>query len=73
MEKLRITRSDAGVVVVGNRRGLLGLAEVCTQLANLPENRADARQLGNHYHFAEYMNNTEPGSIELEVLYDPEL
>jgi hypothetical protein len=73
MEKLKISISDGSVLVVGNRRGLLGLAEICTQLANLPETREESRRLGNHYHYEEHMNNTEPGSVEMEILYDPEL
>ena len=72
-EKLLISISSKGVQVVGNRRGLLGLAEICTQLAGLPETRDESSKLGNHYHYAEYMNNTEPGSTPMEILYDPEL
>lgn len=73
MEKLKISITSEGVQVVGNRRGLLGLAEVCTQLASLPETRDESRKLGNHYHYEEFMNNAEPGSVNLEILYDPEL
>jgi hypothetical protein len=51
---------------------MLGLAEVCSQLAN-PETREESRRLGNHYHYEEFMNNAEAGSVNLEVLYDPEL
>jgi hypothetical protein len=42
-------------------------------LANLPETREASRKLGNHYHYSEYMYNAEPGSVEMEILYDPEL
>lgn len=73
MEKLKVSISSEGVQVVGNRRGLLGLAEVCTQLANLPETREESRKRGNHYHYEEFMNNAEPGSVNMEILYDPEL
>jgi hypothetical protein len=73
MEKLKVSISSDGVQVVGNRSGLLGLARICTQLANLPETRAESRKLGNHYHYEEFMNNAEPGSVNMEILYDPEL
>lgn len=73
MEKLKVSISPEGVQVVGNRRGLLGLAEICMRLAKLPETRDESRKLGNHYHYADYMNNTEPGSVDMEILYDPEL
>jgi hypothetical protein len=73
MEKLKVFVTVHGVQVVGNRRGLLGLAHVCTQLANLPETRDESRKLGNHYHYEEFMNNAEAGSVNLEILYDPEL
>ena len=71
--KLKITVDANGVTVIGNRRGLIGLAEICQQLAALPENSAESRKLGNHYHYAEWMNNAEPGSVPLEILYDPSL
>jgi len=73
MEKLKISISSGAVLIVGNRRGLLGLAEICAQLAKLPETREESRKLGNHYHYAEFMNNAEPGSVEMEILYDPEI
>jgi hypothetical protein len=73
MEKLKVSISSEGVQVVGNRRGLLGLAQICTQLANLPETRAESRKLGNHYHYEQFTNNAEPGSVNMEILYDPEL
>jgi hypothetical protein len=72
-EKLMIAVNDGRILVTGNRRGLLGLAEICRQLAALPETRDASRKLGNHYHYAEFMNNAEPGSVEMEVLYDPEM
>ena len=43
------------------------------RLANLPETRAESENLGNHYHYEEFMNNAEPGSVNMEMLYDPEL
>lgn len=73
MHKL-IIRLDEGVIkVVGNRDGLLQLADVCSRLAMLPETRAESRKLGNHYHYAEYGNNVETSSAEMEILYDPEM
>ena len=72
-EKVIVSVSPKGVKVIGNRRGLLGLAEVCVQLANLPETREESEKVGNHYHYAEYMNNMESGSVPMELLYDPEL
>lgn len=72
-EKIKVVVDTNGVTLIGNRRGLLGFAEICQQLAQLPENREESRKLGNHYHYAEWMNNAEPGSVPLEILYDPEL
>ena len=72
-EKIRILLDADGVKVIGNRRGLTGLAEICQQLAQLPEDVEESRRLGNHYHYAEWMNNAEPGSVALEILYDPSL
>jgi hypothetical protein len=59
--------------IVGNRDGLLGLAEICTRLADLPEDDEAARKLGNHYHFSEVMNNLEPGSVSFKIRYKPDL
>jgi hypothetical protein len=72
-EKIKVILESDGVRLVGNRRGLIGLAEVCQQLAQLPEGQEQSRQLGNHYHYADWMNNAEPGSVPLEILYDPDL
>jgi hypothetical protein len=72
-EKIKIVRLEKGVEIVGNREGLLGLADICARLARLPEDDAEARRLGNHYHYAEYMNNAEEGSIELMIRYKPDL
>ena len=54
-------------------RGLKQLAEVCLALAELPEDNEEAKRLGNHYHFADYMNNLEDGSTEFIILYKPNL
>jgi hypothetical protein len=73
MHKLMISVEDGVIKVVGNRDGLLQLAEVCSRLAMLPETRAESRKLGNHYHYADFGNNVEAGSAEMEILYDPEM
>jgi hypothetical protein len=73
-EKIRVQKTDTGIDVIGNREGLIGLAEICLRLALLPENDAEARTLGNHYHYAEWGNNVEPGSdAELLITYKPDL
>jgi hypothetical protein len=73
MEKLLVRPSEDGFEIVGNREGLKGLAEICLRLADLPENNEEAQRLGNHYHYADYMNNSEEGSIPLMMLYKPNL
>jgi hypothetical protein len=35
-----------------------------------PRKRSGA---GNHYHFADYMNNAEDGSVPFVILYKPDL
>jgi len=72
-EKLKIRPYEGGFEVVGNREGLRGLAEICLRLAELPNNDEEAKKLGNHYHYADYMNNLEEGSIPLTILYKPDL
>jgi hypothetical protein len=72
MHKLRITVDDGVVNVVGNREGLRSLADVCTQLADLPETREESRKLYNHRHFTEFLNGADAGSVEMIVRYDPE-
>ena len=71
-EKIRIVPDGEGFEIVGNRDGLVGLALICLQLAALPEDET-AKELGNHYHFAPFMNNVEVGSIESTILYKPDL
>jgi hypothetical protein len=58
---------------VKHPEGLRELARVCLALADLPEDDEEARRLGNHYHFAEYMNNSEEGSTPFIILYKPTL
>ena len=59
--KLKAYPYEGGFEIAGNREGLKLLAEVCRSLAELPENNEEAKRLGNHYHFADYMNNLENG------------
>ena len=72
-EKLNVIAVPDGVEIIGNREGLMGLAVVCLQLAMLPEDDTEARLRGNHYHFGETYNNAEAGSIDLTVLFKPDL
>jgi len=72
-EKLTVVAKQGGLEIVGNREGLMGLAVICLQLAMLPEDDAEAERRGNHYHYGETFNNTEPGSLDLTVLFKPDL
>ena len=72
-EKLKVHTSRDGIEIVANREGLRGLAEICLRLADLPEDDEAAQRLGNHYHYADYMDNAEEGSIPLVILYKPNL
>jgi len=72
-EKLSVGAKQGGLEIVGNREGLMGLAVVCLQLAMLPEDDAGAQQRGNHYHFGETFNNAESGSLDLTVIFKPDL
>lgn len=72
-EKLKVIPYQDGFEIIGNREGLKGLAAICQQLADLPENVREAQRLGNHYHYADYMNNLEEGSIPIVILYKPDL
>ena len=70
--KLMVTRTAKGEIeIVGNRAGLLGLAEMCDGLAGLTDE--EARTAANHYHVDEVMNNAEPGSVPLKIRLDPNL
>jgi hypothetical protein len=33
---------------------------------------AEAKELGNHYHYSDFMNNAEEGSLELTIRYKPD-
>jgi hypothetical protein len=70
--KLMVTRTPKGEIeIVGNRAGLLGLAEMCEGLAGLTDD--EARTAANHWHVDEAMNNAEPGSMPLKIRIDPDL
>ncbi len=62
-----------GFEICGNREGLTELARVCAALAELPEDAEQAKRLGNHYHFADYMNNAESGSTPFVILFKPDM
>jgi hypothetical protein len=69
--KLKVVRLASGEIeIIGNRAGLLDLAEVCQKLSRLTDE--EATTAANHYHIADYMNNAEEGSLELIVLYKPD-
>jgi hypothetical protein len=75
-EKLKVVRSDRhdeAFQIIANREGLMGLAEICLRLAMLPENDEEAAKLGGHYHYAEWMNNAEPGSEPITIIYHASL
>ncbi len=70
--RLKVVRLDTGELeVIGNRAGLKDLAGVCRGLSELSDDQA--KTPANHYHIADYMNNAEPGSLELIIRYDPNL
>jgi hypothetical protein len=69
---LKIIRLEGGEIeVVGNRTGLRELAAICVGLANLSDE--EAKTAANHFHFADFMNTADDGSLELIVRVDPEL
>jgi hypothetical protein len=70
--KLKVVRSESGELEIqANRAGLKDLAEVCQSLSELTEEQA--KTPANHYHIADYMNNAEEGSLELIILYRPDM
>ncbi len=70
--KLKIVRLESGEIeIIGNRAGLKDLADECNRLSELSDEEAKAG--ANHYHIADYMNNAEEGSLELIILYNPNL
>ena len=72
-EKFLVVRDGDGFEIIGNRDGLVGLAQMCLQLAMLPEDGDQAKKLGNHYHFQPEMNNAEEGLLRMTILYKPDL
>jgi hypothetical protein len=70
-ERLKISKYDDGFEIVGNREGLKGFAEVCLALSRLSDE--EARTAANHYHFADYMNSADDGSVPLVVRFQPDL
>lgn len=70
--KLKVVLLESGELeIIGNRAGLKDLAEVCKGLSELTDE--EAKTPANHYHIADYMNNAEDGSLELIILYKPDL
>ena len=66
--------TSQGFEIVANREGLMGLALACLQLAMQTENNEQVLQSGgNHWHFAEWNSNLEPGSDEFIIVYKPDL
>ncbi len=71
--KLKAYRYEDGFEICGNREGLRDLAAICLALSELPEDSGAATDAGNHYHFVDYMNNTEAGSTPFIILFKPDL
>jgi hypothetical protein len=71
--KLTARPYEDGFEIVGNRDGLRRLAEVCLNLADLPDDNAETLRMGNHFHFADYLNTLEGGATPFVVLYKPDL
>ena len=70
--KLKVVRLESGELEIqGNRAGLKDLAEVCQRLSELTNEQA--KTAANHYHIADYMNNAEEDSLELIILYRPDM
>ena len=70
--KLKVLRLGSGEIeIIGNRAGLKDLADVCNRLSELSDEEAETP--ANHYHIADYMSNAEEGSLELIILYNPNL
>ena len=69
--KYKILPHKDGFEIAANREGLLWLSEVCQSLAKLAED--EAKTGANHYHLDEWLDQAEPGSIPLVILYKPDL
>jgi hypothetical protein len=72
-ERIKAVVTNDGFEIIANREGLLGLADICQRLAALPEDPEESRRLGNHYHYAPWMNNAEDESLAFMIVYQPEL
>jgi hypothetical protein len=72
-ERIKAVVTKDGFEIRANREGLLGLADICQRLAALPENQEESQPLGNHYHYAPWMNNAEDESLSFMIVYQPEL
>ena len=70
--KLKVVRLESGELEIqANRAGLKDLAAACLSLSELTDEEATTP--ANHYHIADYMNNAEEGSLELIILYRPDM
>ena len=70
--RLKVVQLDSGEIEIqANRGGLKDLAEVCQGLSELTDEQA--KTPANHYHIADYMSNAEEGSLELIILYRPDM
>lgn len=69
--KLKVSYHNGEVEIIGNRTGLKSLGEICFALSKL--NDDPAKTAANHYHFDEYMNNTEPNSVPMLITLNLEL
>jgi hypothetical protein len=65
VEKLQVTYKNGEVEIIANRAGLKGLAEICLGLSDLVDDEAKTGK--NHYHYADFMNNAEPGSVPMLI------
>jgi hypothetical protein len=74
-QKLKAYPYENGFEIAGNREGLREFARVCLALAELPEDDEEAKRLGNHYHFDEFLAQglVVDGSTPFIVLYKPNL
>ena len=70
--RLKVVRLASGELEIqANRGGLKDLAEICKGLSELTDEQA--KTPANHYHIADYMSNAEEGSLELIILYKPDM
>ena len=64
---------DGEVEIWGNRAGLKFLAEVCLGLSGITDDALKAKKAANHYHFADFLNSAEEGSVPMLVTLNPNL